>query len=467
MELEIIEGIKNHVLGNSEDAFSLYFLFCEHLKKKYGCVDKDYDNNPTKRGEEWLDIHHILEYKLDDIAKRTKRARMLGASLEELKPYNVREQLVYANKIEHFLLHYLIDSIRGKEVFSGGPNFLWDSCVALDIYGFDQDYLNKLQNDKEKFYSLLSSEEITQIYKKLIDWKFWDLEWCIPYWDSYKHVKRCFKEREVSYIKDTEKFFQLFDILGYKFTQEEKEDILSFPYRAKIVRFKNEEVKLINKNYYSMDEKTIMRFGGIYELKSFTIPNNIERISGDAFYCGVNLERITIPETIKVIEDETFIKCKSDGVTRCCPKLKKIIYKGVKEKWNCHFSNVKLDGIKLVCKKNRIKSESKHCIIKEIIGQWKIGDSGNFFVIKKSDIEDEYLIEFKDYETKISYLSPVKFSFSYNNKKDNTSSICYIFLIQGEAMTALVLAKYMEPGKAVESDEYIICTSVNADTASK
>ena len=109
-----------------------------------------------------------MEYELDDIAAKTKQAQNLNRiirkkskdeiilvvksneyskslidelkqqypnakdhtvyisnySLEELKPYNVKEQLVYANKIEHFLLHYLIDSIRGQTVFSGGPNYL-------------------------------------------------------------------------------------------------------------------------------------------------------------------------------------------------------------------------------------------------------------------------------------------------------------------------------------------------------
>ncbi len=506
-ELEIIEGIKNHVLGNSEEAFSLYLLFCNHLKEKYGWVDKDYDDNPTKRGKEWLEIHHILEYKLDDIAKRTERARnieklrkqaddeilvistaefnddkkreeiakkhfnsticTLDYSFEELKPYNVKEQLVYANKIEHFLLHYLIDSIRGKEVFSGGPNYLWDGSVALDIYGFEQEYMNALQNEKEKYYSILSSEEITWLYKKLIDWKNWELQRCVLHWTNYKSILRSIREKGVSYIKDTEKFFKIFNILGCEFTQKDKQYILSLPYRAKIVKLKNCEVKEINYNFYSLDEKTILSFGRIYELKSFSVPSKVERISEDAFRWGVNLETITIPETIREIEDRTFIKYKNDGITRCCPKLKKIIYKGTQEEWDCHFSNVELEGIKLVCKKNRIKLESKHSFKKEIIGKWRIGDSSDFFTIKKSDIEDKYLIKFKEYETKISYLSPVKFSFSYTNKKDNTSSTCYIFLVQGEAMTALVLAKNMELSKAVDNDEYIFCTSVNEDTMSK
>ena len=506
-EFKIIEDIKNHILGKMEEAFSLYFSLCDCLKEKYGMLDKNYDENPTKRGKEWLDIHHILEYKLDDIANRTEKARnierlrnqavnpiivistaefnddkkieeirqkysnstifALDYSLEELKPYNVKEQLVYANKIEHFLLHYLIDSIRGKEVFSGGPNYLWDCSVALDIYGFEQEYMNTLQNEKEKYYSILSSEEVTQFYKKLIDWKNWDLKKCVLYWTNYKSILRSIHEKEVSYIKDTEKFFRLFNILGYGFTQKDKQFILSLPYRAKIVNFKNYQAKLINNDLYTMDEKTILCFRGIISKKSFTVPSGIEKISKDAFCLGRILETITIPKTIKEIADNAFTNYSHSSSDRSCYKLKKIIYKGSQEEWDCHFSNVELDGIKLVCKRNSIKPEHKHYFKKEIIGKWRIGDSSDFFIIKKSDIEDKYLIEFNEYETKISYLSPVKFSFSYINKKDNTSSTCYIFLIQSEEMTALVLAKNMELSKAVDNDEYIFCTSVNEDTISK
>lgn len=154
MKTEIIEKIKNHELGNEKEAFSLYNELCEFLKSKYGMVDKDYDKNPTKRGKEWLDIHHIREYELDDIAKRTDQAKgkllfpifSTMCTLDELKPYNIKEQLVYANKIEHFLLHYLIDSIRGRMIFSGGPNFLWDDCVALDYYEFQKEHLKVIKS---------------------------------------------------------------------------------------------------------------------------------------------------------------------------------------------------------------------------------------------------------------------------------------------------------------------------------
>lgn len=280
----MIEKIKSHTLGDKEEAFALYFSFCDALKEKYGPVDRDYDENPTKRGKEWLDIHHIKEYELDDIACRTQAVRdieklmrdkkddevvivaktgeiwsnrdqliekarqdnpqashihiilfRLDCTLEELKPYNVKEQLVYANKIEHFLLHYLIDSIRGQEVFSGGPNFLWDCAIALDVYGFDREYLNKLQSEKEKFYSIMSSEEITRLYKKLIDWKKWNIEKCSRFWHTYKGMLRHLRQEKVSYVLDKTKFFKFIAILRLGFYEKDEVAIQNLPYKVKPV----------------------------------------------------------------------------------------------------------------------------------------------------------------------------------------------------------------------------------------
>ena len=153
-------------------------------------------------------------------------------TLEELKPYNIKEQLVYANKIEHFLLHYLIVSIRNSK-FAGGPNYLWDCSVALDIYGFDQDFMNNLKYEKAKFYSIISSEEITLLYKKLIDWKNWEAWECSKYWMINKKVIGVLNDRQVSYIEDKEKFFRLIDILGFALDKVVKNKIETLPYKAK------------------------------------------------------------------------------------------------------------------------------------------------------------------------------------------------------------------------------------------
>lgn len=351
-ENEIIIKIKEHELGNKNEAFSLYFSLCELLNKKYGFVDRDYDEKPTKRGKEWIQIHHIKEYKLDDIAKRTEAALSSGnyELLNKLKSYNIKTQLVYANMIEHFLLHYLIDSIRGQNVFSGGPNYLWDYSVALDIYGFEQEFMNKLQVEREKLYSLITSEEITVLYKKLIDWKYWDIKKCSNYWVNYKLVLNRLYSDEVSFIFDNYKFFKLFDILGYRFKKKDINIIKNVPYKVTTFTAKNGVTyKQINGHFFLEDGKTIVCFNGIFERKSFTIPYYVERLAVGAFDRTYHLETITIPTTVKSIEDRAFIEQKIK--TNCCAEINKIIYKGTREEWNERFANVILNDINLVCKK--------------------------------------------------------------------------------------------------------------------
>lgn len=369
---DLIEKIKNHKLGNKEEATALYFAFCACLKEKYGLVDRDFDDNPTKRGKEWIDIHHIREYELDDIARRTDNARyferrkrnsslenqvviamkasewnnakmeeiskqypdrsvtFLGIdyTLEELKPYNVKEQLVYANKIEHFLLHYLINSILQK---SGGVHYLWDCSVALDLYGFEQAYMQTLKNDKETFYSILTSEEITFLYKKLIDWEDRDINECSRYWVLFKDVLHKTKEQGISYVENKERFFKLFRILNYPLDKKYIDAIKSLPYFA--------------------DAKKTAAYFVItpFERKSFTIPNYVKNIAFGAFDRAFYLETVTIPITVEHIDDTVFVEYKIKA--KRIAKISKIIYKGTIEEWNKKFSNVELGGIKLVCKK--------------------------------------------------------------------------------------------------------------------
>lgn len=369
---DLIEKIKNHKLGNKEKAMALYFAFCACLKEKYGLVDRDFDDNPTKRGKEWIDIHHIREYELGDIARMTDKARyferrkhnsslenqvvialklsewndakmeeirkqypdqsveFLGIdySLEELKPYNVKEQLVYANKIEHFLLHYLISSILHK---SGGVHYLWDCSVALDLYGFEQAYMQNLKNDKELFYSILTSEEITYLYKKLIDWENRNIYECSRYWLSFKYVLHKTKEQDISYIENKERFFKLLRILHYPLDEKYIQAIKSLP-------------------YFADKKKTATCFDITpFEKKSFTIPHYVKNIAFGAFDRAYYLETVTIPITVEHIDDTVFVEYRIK--TKRISNISKIIYKGTIEEWNKKFSNVELGRIKLICKK--------------------------------------------------------------------------------------------------------------------
>jgi hypothetical protein len=400
--LETIEAIKAHQLGNKEEAFALYNSFCDLLKEKYGAVDRDYDDQPLKREKEWLDIHHILEYELDNIAQRTDDAQWIKKeqarvqkdecvivlkskdfneenrellqniykdkrvifycsdhTLEELKPYNAKDKLVYANKIEHFLLHYLIDSIRGQNIFSGGTNYTWDNAIALDVYGSDIEYINSLKERKEEFYSVMSSVEITKLYKKVIDWKGWEIKKCRSYWLCFNDVLNKLSHWSVSYVEDTDKLFQLFEMVGYDLDSEDKEPLRSCPYKVRIMDWQtsdgNIKVKVIRNDYYGMDEKTIHLFNSILGEKTFTVPKNIEIIGKRAFSNGLCLRKITIPVSVKKIDDDAFFvhtEFDRSNDFDFFPELKEIHYQGTREMWDANFSNVKLENVSVICQKN-------------------------------------------------------------------------------------------------------------------
>ena len=371
-------------LDQKEYAKKIYDLFCQLLKIKYGHVDSDYDDNPTKRGNEWLDIHHIKEDELDDIAKRTEAAKSLEKikpydnknnlynfilyrdeynddniqkirnenpgkntvvyhmdySLEDLKPYNKKEMLVYANRIEHFLIHYLISIIRGKEIFSGGPNYLWDSVVCLDLYGFDYPIFNKWQLNKDNYYSLMSPEDVTLLYRKLIVWGKWELTRLPLYWTNYKTMIKYLVRDNISHILDKDKFYKLIHMIGIDVEDEIKEKIDKCPYLEE-KRFVNGKWFVVRDHtLYSEDKKTVYVFGKSRGVKKFTVPNGIEVIEGTAFdpYC----KEVVIPISVQKMSDHVF---------KFCMYLEKIHYKGTQEMWDEKFSNVDTNKAKVICGK--------------------------------------------------------------------------------------------------------------------
>lgn len=386
-EKEYIKAIQNLELGNKDDSYNLYMSFCNFLKEKYGLVDKDYDERPTTRGNEWIEIHHIKEYELDDIAKRTRRAQDLrraeikndpnvvivivkeedidnqekfdkiyyankkkhkdtrffleGLSLEELKPYNKREMLVYANKIEHFLLHYLIDSLRGKEYFSGGPNYLWDASVALDIYGFYQPTLKKIQENKEYYYSLMTSIEITKLYKKLIEWKQWQLSDLPNYWMSFQTIMDYIKYDGLANICNKSLFYELFQIIGFDLSLNLKEKINTLPYMGKVVNTLWGECLRVKDIDYTLDGKVVCRFL-TNDKETYKVPEDVTEIGNYAFFLEV--KKITIPTSVEKMGDNAFAHAHN---------LEVINYLGTKEMWNEKFPNVLIGDAKLICKKTK------------------------------------------------------------------------------------------------------------------
>lgn len=396
LELKLVSKIKKHKLGGKDEACAIYNEFADLLKKKYGLIDKNYDEDPQKRGKEWLDIHHLLEYEMADIAKKTKHTKDVAKrvsknndkecwivlpreewnnqelkdcikeetnvesiiftwvyTLEELKPYNAKDKLVYANKIEHFLLHYLIESMRGQQIFSGGVNYLWDNSTAIDIYGFDHDFMNEIKANKDEYYKLISSEEITSLYKKILVWKNCNVAEYVNYWITYKYMCRGMYENRVTYVENVDKFFKFLDILKIKIPHEIENDIRTLPYKIRIVNWGGEIHKIINGDSYLEDGKTIFRVMGDMNKKSYTIPKRVAKILRDALRLMPMIEQITIPTTVEEIEDDAFYRTNVPRKDReqPCPSLTKIIYKGTKEEWDAKFSNVVLGDIKLSCKR--------------------------------------------------------------------------------------------------------------------
>ncbi len=404
--LRLKDKILEHDLGDKEEAFFLYETLCNLLKDKYGLVDKDYDKNPTRRGKEWLDIHHIMEYELDDIARRTQGARpcdriqikgnymvaefkvdndfeekkrkvqfsykkeqinnpklclqIIGYAntIDELKPYNAKEKLVYANKIEHFLLHYLIDSIRGKDFMSGGPNYIWDAAVALDVYAFDMEYLSLIQKNKDEYYSYMDSTEITLLYKKLIDWKHWNIKECANYWLNYKNVFSRYKLEKLSYFTNIKKLKFLLQIIGIHLPKVMVEDIDKLPLKERLLTDKQGNIvkRIINNCIYEKDGTTLCRFGfPLYSSpRSLVVPKNATYIKNNAFDVLIicrDVEKIKIPQNVKIIEDHVFVRVSGNVIEKKYINLKQLIYSGSTEEWNEKFSNVILKDIELVCKK--------------------------------------------------------------------------------------------------------------------
>jgi hypothetical protein len=165
MRNAMLEKLKQNDVNfktGKKDVENIYYDFCGELKKKYGILNTDFDDKTIiRRGKEWLDIHHICEIDgdatngLDDIASRTSQALKENdfEELRRLKPYNKKDQLIYANKVEHFILHYLIDIRRGKHISSGGCWFILPNIFDIEFkQDYKMPYLIEIQKNKNHYY---------------------------------------------------------------------------------------------------------------------------------------------------------------------------------------------------------------------------------------------------------------------------------------------------------------------------
>lgn len=130
-----------------------YFQLVDYLLEKYGEAKHDYFCNETcktrnpkvSRAKEGLECHHIAEYEAVLLSTTT------GAKMYSYE-YQLAENLVYCNLIEHLLLHIKIVEEKGKKdklliEGMGGVKFI--SRKLNDLYNgkpIQKDYL-KIQFD--------------------------------------------------------------------------------------------------------------------------------------------------------------------------------------------------------------------------------------------------------------------------------------------------------------------------------
>jgi DNA polymerase III epsilon subunit-like protein len=179
----------------------LYDKMCNSLITQNGPVLNDYDCPHRTRGSEWIDIHHIDEKEIDDIATRTNIANKIQdkEELERLKIYNKKERLVYATKVEHFILHCLLDYIR--KCPSGGPHWTFGDIVKMQIGKFEKGSKEyNIQQKQQSFFSLISFDEIIKIYADILNYNSANLDFCI--FSFYKLNTYEYDEEKLNEIKE-------------------------------------------------------------------------------------------------------------------------------------------------------------------------------------------------------------------------------------------------------------------------
>lgn len=149
---------------DSDNNEILYGELCAMLARKYGRPNAAYGSSKCKkRGNEWLDIHHISEIKDsdDNIAARTQSGELTPNS-----PENHPENLIYCNKVEHFILHYLIEDVRkGRGM---GIHMIFGDILAFQSCKLIRGRLPQLQQVNSFFFTNFSWEQIKILYRRII-----------------------------------------------------------------------------------------------------------------------------------------------------------------------------------------------------------------------------------------------------------------------------------------------------------
>lgn len=76
-----------------------------------------------------------------------------------------------------------------------------------------------------------------------------------------------------------------------------------------IVESENQSLKAIDGNLYNSDGKTLLQYAMGKTANSFIVPNNVEKIGEKAFSSSKSLISITLPQSLKTIDNDAFEKC--------------------------------------------------------------------------------------------------------------------------------------------------------------
>lgn len=161
-----------------EDMLNLsYDDLVDHLKVKYGPVPYDYFCTPScksvqkknSRTKEGLEIHHIDEDKYNNLSSSA------FATLSSV-PWSAQtaERLVYANLLEHLILHIKICDIRGVS-FGPGVHYIVNRINSyFELYkvrgyvgGWHTNMFAVIQDSFDEYIAILTYQFKRVIYSNL------------------------------------------------------------------------------------------------------------------------------------------------------------------------------------------------------------------------------------------------------------------------------------------------------------
>lgn len=157
-----------------------YFKLVDYLKEKYGKAKCDYFcnkkcrsvNKKVRRRNEGLDCHHIYEAKYANLSCKEKIR-----ALQFPYKFQRRENLVYCNLIEHFILHIkiaimdasLYDSKQNDPVINNGATFL--------AHSLNEGYEKTFAEEPSEYFKSVEENYWDYVYLISSLEKFWLTHW--------------------------------------------------------------------------------------------------------------------------------------------------------------------------------------------------------------------------------------------------------------------------------------------------